>query len=372
MQIKILFITTGIALGLFADSAIAQQYQQFEMSPPKGKIISNDTLVKESRPIASKLPREATMLTPAVSLTKLVPLAGEAAYYGKMTDYVNDFVRKYFDSHDRTLSAVKARGKKIFPTIDNVLKKNKIPKELKYLAVIESALVNTATSGVGARGPWQFMDFTARDMGLVVNGKRDDRTDWHKSTVAATKYLNALYAQLDDWLLVVAAYNCGPVPIKRAIKKAGSNSFWDIKKMLPRETQGHVLAFIATATIFEQMNGDIGKGGMPEDFEFANEKKVGVKKVIAPKKPAFTQAELENMAVVRINEPIAIDILVNSIGMDRKQLTAWNADYSLFEYNNYEETFYGLRIPKDKLEAFIQKKSELIKDSRYYYSELAP
>src|SRR5690606_26251905 len=115
--------------------------------------------------------------------------------------------------------------------------------ELKYLAVIESALNNKAVSRVGAVGPWQFMAPTARMMGLNVSSKRDERTDWTKSTIAAAKYLSILYDQLNDWLLVVAAYNSGPAPVLRAINRTGSNSFWDIKPFLPRETQGHVLAF---------------------------------------------------------------------------------------------------------------------------------
>src|SRR5690606_10238465 len=108
------------------------------------------------------------------------------------------------------------------------------------------------------------MASTARLMGLTVNKKRDDRQDLYKSTHAAAKYLTYLYDQLNDWLLVVAAYNSGPAPVLRAIERTGSNNFWDIKKHLPRETQGHVLAFIATASIFENMNKFIGTK-MPAD-----------------------------------------------------------------------------------------------------------
>src|SRR5690606_27997247 len=104
-------------------------------------------------------------------------------------------------------------------------------------------------------------------MGLKVGKGKDERTDWTKATTAAAKYLTWLYGELDDWLLVVAAYNCGPSPVQRAIKRTGSANFWDIKPYLPRETQGHVLAFIATASIFEHMNGFIGQKEIPGYWE---------------------------------------------------------------------------------------------------------
>lgn len=371
MQNGFSLITTFACIAILSSAASAQsQYENFSLSSPKGKVIKNDTIISSNRLLASRMPAGPTLMQPAVNSIKAVPLAGHKAYYGKMTDFVNNYVRQYFGSHDRTLTTVKSRGHKQFPIIDNILRKNNVPKELKYLAVIESALNNNATSGVGAVGPWQFMDFTAREMGLTVTDKRDDRKDWYRSTNAACKYLNLLYSQLDDWLLVVAAYNCGPVPIKRAIQKTGSKSFWDIKKYLPRETQGHVLAFIATATIFENLNGFIGKGGMPADFQFENEKVPGAAKSVAPVKPLFTPEELAKMVIVRINEPIAIDILSEELGIEKKLLNNWNNDYNLFEYNSYSETFYGLRIPKEKLEAFIEAKSELTKNSRHYYSEM--
>ncbi|RYZ52590.1 MAG: hypothetical protein EOP49_09170, partial [Sphingobacteriales bacterium] len=228
-----------------------------------------------------------------------------------MNDYVVNYTKQYMASHDRTLSVVKKRGNTNFSLIDNVLEKHDIPKELKYLAVIESALNHNAISRVGAVGPWQMMASTARMMGLKVSGKKDERTDIYKSTNAAAKYLTYLYSQLNDWLLVVAAYNSGPTPVQRAIKKTGSTNFWDIKPYLPKETQGHVLAFIATASIFENMNKFIGMGGLPEGESFVGETPSvsDLKVAVAANKPAFTDEELKNMAIVRIAEPLSLDLL---------------------------------------------------------------
>jgi membrane-bound lytic murein transglycosylase D len=195
-----------------------------------------------------------------------------------------------------------------------------------------------------------------------VNKKRDDRTDLYKSTNAAAKYLGYLYGQLNDWLLVVAAYNSGPTPIHRAIERTGSNNFWDIKKYLPKETQGHVLAFIATASIFENMSSFIGLGGIPADASFSKVQGEAPKLAIA--KPAFTSEELKNMAIVRISEPLSMDLLSQDLKIERRLLEKWNADYDLFETSTYDKEYYSLRIPKEKLDNFIERKEYLTKTSR--------
>src|SRR5690606_11816518 len=110
---------------------------------------------------------------------------------------------------------------------------------------------------------------TARDMGLVVNRRRDDRRDLRKSTHAAAKYLSYLYGELDDWLLVVAAYNSGPRPVLNGISRTGKKDFWAIKQYLPKETQNHVLAFVATVIIMERLNAYI-EPGLPSNFDWSS------------------------------------------------------------------------------------------------------
>ncbi|RYD50968.1 MAG: lytic transglycosylase domain-containing protein [Sphingobacteriales bacterium] len=303
-----------------------------------------------------------------------VPLAGNKTYFGSMNDYVATFARSYFNAHSKSLAAIKSRSKARFKPIEKVLQTHSIPKELKYLAVIESALNNNAISPVGAVGPWQFMEQTARDMGLTVNEKRDDRTDWSRSTQAAAKYLNQLYARFHDWLLVVAAYNCGHVPVESAIARTGSKNFWVIRKYLARETQGHVLAFVATASIFEKLNHAIG-GGFPSTFSFispSGKENTDVAAASEPPKPQFTREELERMAIVRITEPINLEYMGQELGIERKLLADWNMDYDLFLYEAYSEPYYSLRIPKDKLEEFIVKKELLTRTSRQIFAQNIP
>lgn len=361
MQYKGLLVLISLSL---PSVAYAQQYQDFTIAA-KSRVIKTDTVVIKKAPSSvatSNLPMPAM-----VGGKKPVPLAGQKSYFGAMNEYVLDYTKKYMATHNRTLAVVKERGNKNFSLIDNVLTKNNIPTELKYLAVIESALNHKAISPVGAVGPWQFMASTARLMGLTVNKQRDDRQDLYKSTHAAAKYLTYLYDQLNDWLLVVAAYNSGPRPVLRAMEKTGSNNFWDIKKYLPRETQGHVLAFIATASIFENMNKFIGTK-QPADMDMSDA--VADVKAIAPTKPMFTDEELKNMAIVRISDPLNLDILCQDLKIDRKLLEKWNPDYDLFETATYSSEFYGLRIPKDKLDNFIERKDFLTKRSKQLYTEM--
>ena len=308
-----------------------------------------------------------------------VPLAGEKSYFGEKNEFVNDFVRKYMETNSRTLSCVQNKSATPFSVMDNVLEKKNLPKELKYLAVIESALNYKAVSHAGAVGPWQLMETTAKMMGLSVTRRNDDRTDIYKSTAAATKYLELLYSQLNDWLLVIAAYNSGPTPVQRAIERTGSHNFWDIKEYLPRETQGHVLAFIATASIFENLSKFINLGSIPVDFKFGKEEEPtpvaipakGAPAAVAVKKPLYSDEELKNMAIVRITQPLYMDFMVQELGIDKKTLSRWNPDYDQYVFSaNYPTPFYNLHLPKDKLDIFLSKKEMLGKKSKIMLAQL--
>src|ERR1700676_1047044 len=161
------------------------------------------------------------------------------------------FVRKYIKNSGECLISVKKRSMIPFSIIDSVFNLYGLPVELKYLAVIESELKTTALSHVGARGPWQFMPATANILGLKTTHLCDERTNYYKSTTAAAKYLRDLYAQFNDWLLVLAAYNGGPRPVYNAIRESGSKNFWVLQNFLPTESREHVKKFIATHYYFE-------------------------------------------------------------------------------------------------------------------------
>lgn len=390
MQYKaILLLSTALFMGRYS---YAQLGHSTAKQPVNASVPTKDSTSKQPKhggPIA------ANGGSPYVA----VPLAGTRSYFGEKNEFVNDYTRRYLELHNGTLNHVQNASAMPFAVIDTVLNKKQLPKELKYLAVIESALNHKAVSHAGAVGPWQLMESTAKMMGLSVTRRKDERTDWYKSTAAATKYLELLYSQLNDWLLVIAAYNSGPTPVQRAIERTGSHNFWDIKEQLPRETQGHVLAFIATASIFENLNKFIDLGSIPIDFKFGKEEDPGPRPAamgsslsaadmaaLAPAPGAvatakgaapavekkvvqFTEEELHNMAIVRIKAPVHFDLISQEFGIDKRLLARWNADYDLFIYKNYPTPFYNLRLPKDKVDAFLAKKDALTTKSAAIFAQ---
>ena len=162
----------------------------------------------------------------------------------------NDIVQKFIDRYTgrlrHSVSYMLGASNFYTPIFEEALEAYGLPLELKYLPVIESALNPQATSHAGAAGLWQFMVATGKQYGLEINSLIDERRDPIKSSYAAAQYLKDLYKIFGDWNLVIAAYNCGPENINKAIHRAGGNSdYWKIYPYLPRETRGYVPAFIA-------------------------------------------------------------------------------------------------------------------------------
>ncbi len=162
---------------------------------------------------------------------------------------VRNFINQYLSGRWSPLSSVLALSKYYFPIIEEELYAAGLPLELRYLPIIESNLSIRATSRMGAVGLWQFMPATGKNLGLEINSLVDERCDILKSTRAACKFLAYLYKVYGDWTLAIAAYNCGPGNVNRALARAGENckTFWDIYDFLPRETRGYVPKYIAAA-----------------------------------------------------------------------------------------------------------------------------
>lgn len=163
----------------------------------------------------------------------------------------NEVVRKYIDTYvegkmREKVSYMLGAANFYIPIFEEALEAYGLPLELKYLPIIESALNPSAVSRAGAAGLWQFMTSTAKIYGLTVNSLVDERRDPIKSTWAAARYLKDLYDIYKDWNLVIAAYNCGPGNVNKAIKRTeGKADYWEIYYNLPKETRGYVPAFIA-------------------------------------------------------------------------------------------------------------------------------
>lgn len=175
-----------------------------------------------------------------------ITLPFETRYNSEIRDLIKDYVTAGYKDTEVMLG----RSVLYFPIFEHYLTAYQLPAELKYLAIIESGLRPTAESSVGAAGLWQFMPYTARQYGLTVDPQVDERKDAYKSTEAAVKMMSELYAQFNDWALVLAAYNCGAGRVKKAIKEAGEKyNFWDIQPFLPVQTQKYVPTYIAAAYV---------------------------------------------------------------------------------------------------------------------------
>lgn len=166
-------------------------------------------------------------------------------------EVVRNYIELYMVKRPMQVAAMLGLGEYYFPIFEEALDAECMPLELKYLPVIESALNPRALSRVGACGLWQFMYSTGRMYKLEINSYVDERRDPYVSTQAAVKYLNDLYSIYEDWILVIAAYNCGPGNVNKAIRRSGGKrNYWDIYYHLPRETRGYVPAFIAANYAF--------------------------------------------------------------------------------------------------------------------------
>lgn len=215
------------------DSLMQLWYVRYSITPDSLKLavaLENDKIIPEY-PDSVYIERLSRIPT-------LIPLT----YNNIVRNYIHVYTKKRRDQ----LEVMLGLADYYFPVFEEIFDYYGLPSELKYLAVIESALNPRAVSRVGATGMWQFMFGTARAYGLTINSLVDERRDPVKSTHAAAKYLRDLYDIYKDWTLVIAAYNCGPGNVNKAIRRSGGKkSYWDLYYFLPRETRGYVPAYIA-------------------------------------------------------------------------------------------------------------------------------
>lgn len=158
---------------------------------------------------------------------------------------VRDYLKQYTINGFKDSELILGRTSMYFPIFEHYLNVYQLPKSLKYLPIVESAMRADVRSHAGAAGLWQFVPVSARHFKLEVNNVVDERLDPYRSTEAAVKMLDFLYRELGDWPLVLAAYNCGLGRVQQAIRRARCNNYWDIQQYLPQDTRRYVPAFIA-------------------------------------------------------------------------------------------------------------------------------
>ena len=222
-----------------------------------------------------------------------------------------------------------------FPIFEEELAKNNIPLEIKYLAVVESALNPLAVSRVGATGLWQFMYQTGKQYNLNISSYVDERSDPLKASQAASKYMQNMYRIFGDWDLVLASYNSGPGNVAKAIRRSGGQqNYWNIRKNLPKETQGYLPAFLATMYI----------------FEYHKEHGIVPNKAIANHFATDTVMVKKHMTYKQISNLLDIPIA---------ELQFFNPSYKRNEIPAISGQPNFLRLPKDKIAIFASNEDKI-------------
>ena len=244
-------------------------------------------------------------------------------------------IKNYLKNRRTSMARLMGLSHYYFPMFEEALDKEDIPLEVKYLAIVESALKPKARSRVGATGLWQFMFATGKMYGLDVSSYVDERRDPIKSTDAAAKYLAKLYKIFGDWDLALAAYNSGPGNVSKAIRRSGGyTNYWNIRPNLPRETAGYLPAFLATMYI----------------FEFAEEH--GFK----PERPAFQYIETDT---VRVKRMITLDQVAEVTGVKIEELQYLNPSYKLDIIPFVKDENYTLRLPLYAVGSFVANEDKI-------------
>ncbi|MDV7137603.1 LysM peptidoglycan-binding domain-containing protein [Maribacter sp. TH_r10] len=247
------------------------------------------------------------------------------AYNPSLEKVINSFLVRKRGLIERMLTV----SQFYFPMFEEQLDKYDIPLEMKYLAIVESALNPRARSRVGATGLWQFMYGTGKMYKLDVSSYVDERRDPIKSTEAACKYLSKLYGIFEDWDLALAAYNSGPGNVNKAIRRSGGyKNYWNIRRNLPRETAGYVPAFLATMYL----------------LEYADEHGLKGKKVDR------TYFETDT---VHIKSLISFDQISELVGIGVEELKVLNPAYKLDIIPHVEGKEYTLRLPITEMGKFV-------------------
>ena len=244
-------------------------------------------------------------------------------------------INSYLKHRKRYYPALMAKAQYYFPMFEQYLDQFDVPLEMKYLAIVESALRPAAKSRVGATGLWQFMYGTGIQFDLKVNSYVDERQNPVKATIAACKYLSQLYKIFGDWDLALAAYNSGPGNVRKAIKRSGGyRNYWNIRPFLPRETAGYVPAFYATMYIFEYANEHKIYSELPRYFDFQTD-------------------------TIQVKRTVSFDQISEVIDLDEEEISFLNPSYKLDIIPFINGRNYALRLPSSKTVEFLDKEKEL-------------
>jgi membrane-bound lytic murein transglycosylase D len=273
-----LFLVPFFSLNIFAQDAVSQEVAP-QITAPKLSVLdsikntfvdhevascvdkewmdelTNQDLFKEMEfDIAHINPDEKVDYDLSTDLLKarLKEMDAKSPFNIEYNQGLENIIKSFLKNRKKSYERLMAISEYYFPMFEAALAKYDVPLEIKYLAVVESALNPHAKSRVGATGLWQFMFATGKQYNLDVSSYIDERSDPLKATEAACQYLSNMFKIFGDWDLVLASYNAGPGNVSKAIRRSGGQqNYWNIRKNLPKETQGYVPAFLATMYIYE-------------------------------------------------------------------------------------------------------------------------
>jgi len=248
---------------------------------------------------------------------------------------LENIIKSFLKNRKKSFSRLMALSEYYFPIFEDAFAKQNVPLEIKYLAVVESALNPKAVSKMGATGIWQFMYGTGKQYDLKIDSYIDERSDPLKSTLAASEYMTKMFNVFGDWELVLASYNSGPGNVTKAIRRSGGKTkYWDIRNHLPKETQGYVPAFLATMYL----------------FEFHKEHGIN------PERAVVKNFETDT---IRIKEKMTFKQIADLLDMPQSQLQLLNPSYKLNVVPFYQNEQHFLRLPKDKVAAFVSNEEKI-------------
>lgn len=259
---------------------------------------------------------------------------------------VRGHINRYVDIAPGTMSRILGLSQVYFPLIENELMAADMPIELRALPIIESALQVNAVSRAGAVGLWQFMPSTGKSYGLEINTLVDERRDPIRSTKAAIHFMKDLYRIFGDWTLAIAAYNCGPGNVNKAIARSGGKSFWQIYDYLPRETRGYVPAFIAATYAFNyhrEHNIEMTKAPIPLALD-----------------------------TIHVNRVTHLEQISSTIDVNIETLRLLNPQYRM-DIIPASTKPYTLVLPQRHINQYIEREAEIMaKDTVYLKEYLNP
>lgn len=327
---SLVFQLEDIAIARKIDSTwLNELYNSDRFEEMYGTILSEDYTPKDYE----ELPTE-------VLKQRLEALNARTPFTVEYNPSLESVIKGYLKNRRSSMAKLMALSDYYFPMFEEEMARHGLPLEMKYLAIVESALDPRAESRVGATGLWQFMFATGKMFGLDVNSYVDERSDPIMATEAAAKYLKSLYKSLGDWDLALAAYNSGPGNVSKAIRRSGGRTnYWNIRANLPRETAGYVPAFLATMYIFEYAKEHGFKSNGPQIPYIATD-------------------------TLRIKKRISLPQVAEVANLDIEELRFLNPSYKLDIIPVVENENYTLRLPVDAIGKFLTHENAI-----YAYAE---